>query len=83
MLLVETLDENTFEVIDVELAVYKFQYLTEDDEHVFRIEDQEGHEGEEGTTHIHLPDKDPEPCAEVDLDDVLKLIAQHLSRNSD
>jgi hypothetical protein len=75
MLLVETLDTDTLEPIDVEVATFKFQYLSADDDHVWRCENHEGHEDEEGRpAHFHPANGEPWSCDDMDLDDALKRI---------
>jgi hypothetical protein len=75
MLLVETVDAETMEPLDVELSVFKFQYLTAEDKRIWRCENHEGHEDEEGRpVHFHSGDEDPVPCEDMDLDDALKKV---------
>jgi hypothetical protein len=75
MLLVETLDANTLEPHDVEVGTFKFQYLSAEDQHLWRCENHEGHEDEEGRpAHFHPENGEPWACMDMDLDDALKRV---------
>jgi hypothetical protein len=61
---------------DLEVVEYKFHYAASDDTLIWRLDRHPGHK--DMLAHIHLPSGQRESCDEVEIDDVLDRIFEHL-----
>lgn len=61
---------------DLEVVDYHFHYADSDDSLVWRLDRHRGHD--DMLAHIHLPDGRRESYDEVEIDDVLDKIFEHL-----
>jgi Family of unknown function (DUF6516) len=61
---------------DLEVTNYRFHYATSGNKLLWRLDRHEGHK--DMLSHIHLPDGRREPHGEVEIDEVLDKIDEHL-----
>jgi hypothetical protein len=61
---------------DLEVVEYNFHYAASDDQLIWRLDRHGGHD--DMLAHIHLPPNRREPHEEVEIDDVLDKIFEHL-----
>lgn len=62
---------------DLEVVEYNFHYAASDDRLIWRLDRHRGHD--DMLVHIHLPPDQREPYGEVEIDDVLDKIFEHLN----
>lgn len=62
---------------DLEATYYKFHYGTSDNKLIWRLDRHEGHK--DMLSHIHLSNGRQESHDEVEIDDVLDKIGEHLA----
>jgi hypothetical protein len=62
---------------DLEVVDYSFHYATSDNELIWRLDRHEGHQ--DMLSHMHLPPDRREPHEEVEIDQVLDKIIEHLN----
>ena len=65
---------------DLEAVDYHFHYAASDGQLIWRLDRHRGHD--DMLTHIHLPNDRREPYEEVEIDDVLDKIFEHLRSSS-
>jgi hypothetical protein len=65
---------------DLEVVEYKFHYATSDDKLIWRMDRHGGHK--DMLCHVHLPAGRRELSQEVEIDDVLNKIGEHLASSA-